>query len=130
MNVLIIGATGYVGSAVDTSLRARGHRTFGVARTEAARVKLAARGTAAVTADAAKPQTLVAPARDADVVIYAANVTDADNWSVGSNALRAIRKGLAATEKTFVNDSTAWDYRTTGEKIGRASRSERQSRYE
>jgi nucleoside-diphosphate-sugar epimerase len=114
MNVLIIGATGYLGSAIDEALDERGHRTFGVARSAAARQRLAQRGTAIVEADAARPQTLVAPMRDADAVVYAANITDADNWSVGANALRAIRKGLAGSEKTFVYISTAWVYGATG----------------
>jgi len=114
MNVLIIGATGYLGSAIDEALGSRGHRTFGVARSEAARRKLNERGTTVVDADAARPQTLVAPARDADAVVYAANITDADNWTVGANALRAIRKGMAGTEKTFVYISGAWVYGSTG----------------
>jgi nucleoside-diphosphate-sugar epimerase len=114
MNVLIIGATGYLGSAIDEALDERGHRTFGVARSEAARQRLLQRGTTIVEADAARPQTLVPPARDADAVVYVANVTDADNWDVGSNALRAIRKGLAGSEKTFVYISGAWVYGSTG----------------
>jgi nucleoside-diphosphate-sugar epimerase len=115
VNVLIIGATGYLGSAIDEALAARGHRTFGVARSDAARQKLQARGTAVVEADLAKPQTLVASVQDADAVVYAANITDADNWSVGANALRAIRKGMAGSEKTFVYISGAWVYGTTGQ---------------
>jgi len=114
MNVLIIGATGYIGTAIDEAVTARGHRVFGVARSQAARQKLTERGTTIVDADAAKPQTLVTPARDVDAVVYAANITDADNWSVGANALRAIRKGLAGTEKTFIYISGAWIYGETG----------------
>jgi nucleoside-diphosphate-sugar epimerase len=114
MNVLIIGATGYLGSAIDEALDERGHRTFGVARSEASRQRLAQRGTSIVEADAARPQSLVGPARDADAVVYCANITDADNWSVGANALRAIRKGLAGTEKTFVYVSGSWVYGNTG----------------
>lgn len=115
MNVLIIGATGYIGTAVDEALVARGHRTVGTARSEAARRKLEARGTAIVQADAAKPNTLVAAVRAADAVVYTVNVTDADSWSVDVNALRAIRKGLAGTEKTFVYVSGAWIYGSTGD---------------
>jgi nucleoside-diphosphate-sugar epimerase len=114
MNVLIIGATGYLGTAIDEAIAARGHRTFGVARSDAASRKLSGRGTVVVEADLAKPQTLVAPARDVDVVIYSAAITDADNWSVGANALRAIQKGLAGTEKTFIYMSGAWVYGSTG----------------
>ncbi len=114
MNVLIIGATGYVGSAVDEALRARGHHTVGTARSENARQKLAARGTAFVVADAAKPQTLADAVRGVDAVVYCVAVTDADPFVVDSGALRAIRKGLAGTEKTFVYVSGAWVYGATG----------------
>jgi nucleoside-diphosphate-sugar epimerase len=114
MNVLIVGATGYVGSAVDQALTASGHHTFGVARSESARARLKARDSCAVMADASKPQTLARALDDVEAVVYAVNVTDADPWSVDSNALKAIRKGLAGTEKTFVFVSGAWIYGSTG----------------
>ncbi|MFY9779221.1 MAG: NAD-dependent epimerase/dehydratase family protein [Candidatus Baltobacteraceae bacterium] len=114
MDVLIIGATGYVGTAIDESLTARGHRTVGVARSDMARYKLQARGTALVRADAAKPQSLIEPARKADAVVYCLQVTDADASSVDRNALRAVARALAGTEKTFVYTSTAWVYGSTG----------------
>jgi nucleoside-diphosphate-sugar epimerase len=115
MNVLIIGGTGYVGTAVDEALRARGHVTTGTARSEAARAKLEARGTAVVRADASQPQTLEAPVRAADAVVYAVSVTDADPAGVDSRALKTIRKALAGTEKTFIYVSTAWVYGETGD---------------
>jgi len=114
MNVLIIGATGYVGSAVDEALRARGHTTVGTARSEAARRKLAARGTVVVDADAAKPNTLVEALRGVDAVVYSVAVTDDDPFAVDNNALKMIRKGMAGTEKTFVFVSGAWVYGATG----------------
>ena len=114
MDVLIIGATGYVGTAIDESLTARGHRTVGLARSDMARYKLQARGTAFVKADAAKPQSLIEPAKKADAVVYCLQVTDADAHTVGLNALRAVARALAGTEKTFVYTSTAWIYGPTG----------------
>lgn len=115
MKVLIVGATGYVGTAVDEALRRNGHLTFGVARSDAALEKLKARDTTAVSADAAKPQTLVKATASVDAVVYAVNVTDADAYTVDSNALRAIRKGLGGTEKTFVFVTSAWIYGSTGD---------------
>ncbi len=115
MNVLLIGATGYVGNAVDEALRTRGHQTVGTARSEAAKAKLDARGTPWVAADAAKPQTLVDAVRTVDAVVYCVNVTDADPFAVDSAALRSIRKGLAGTEKTFVFMSGSWVYGATGD---------------
>ncbi len=114
MKVLIIGATGYVGTAVDEALRARGHHVTGTARSAAAQQKLTARGTTAVTADAARPQTLSNAVRAADAVVYSVAVTDADPFAVDIGALKAIRKGLAGTEKTFVYVSGAWVYGATG----------------
>jgi nucleoside-diphosphate-sugar epimerase len=116
MNVLIIGATGYIGTAVDEALTARGHKTVGVARSDTAKAKLQARGTNVVYADAAKPNTLAGPLKEADAVVYAVNVTDADPWAVDTGALKAIRKGLAGTEKTFVYVSGAWIYGSTGDR--------------
>ena len=115
MNVLIIGATGYVGTSVDEALVARGHRTVGVARSEAARAILQARGTPVVSADAARPHSLGRAVRAADAVVYSVAVTDANPWSVDFNALRAIRRALAGTEKTFAYVSGAWVYGSTGD---------------
>jgi nucleoside-diphosphate-sugar epimerase len=116
MNVLIFGATGYIGTAVDEALTARGHKTIGVARSDAAKAKLQARGTNVVYGDASKPNTLAGPLKSADAVVYAVNVTDADPWSVDTGALKAIRKALAGTEKTFVYVSGAWIYGSTGDR--------------
>jgi nucleoside-diphosphate-sugar epimerase len=115
MNVLIIGATGYVGTAVDEALTARGHLTTGVARSDAARAKLEARGTAVVRADASQPNSLERPVKAADAVVYAVSVTDADPAGVDSRALRAIRKAMAGTEKTFIYISAAFMYGDTGD---------------
>jgi nucleoside-diphosphate-sugar epimerase len=49
-----------------------------------------------------------------EAVIYAVNVTDADAFVVDSSALRAIRKGMAGSEKTFIYISGAWIYGSTG----------------
>ncbi len=114
MKVLILGATGYVGTAVDEALTARGHQTVGTARSEAAHRRLQARGTASVAVDAAKPATLGKAVREADAVVYAVTITDDDPWTVETRALRAIAKALAGTEKTFVYVSGAWVYGETG----------------
>lgn len=115
MNVLIFGATGYVGTAADEALRARGHHTAGIARSDTAREKLTLRGTAVVAGDAARPGTFDKAIRAADAIVYAVRVTDADPFAVDHGALRAIRKGFAGTEKTLVYVSDAWIYGSTGE---------------
>lgn len=114
MDVLIIGATGLVGTAIDESLCARGHHTIGTARSDTARAKLQARGTAFVNADAAKPQTLADAARKCDAVVYCVAITDADAYRVETKALRVLTRALAGTEKRFVYTSHVWVYGETG----------------
>jgi nucleoside-diphosphate-sugar epimerase len=113
MNALIIGATGYVGSAIDEAMTARGHRTVGTARSEIARAKLQARGTAVVPGDAAKPQTLIAAVKAADAVVYCVQATDADSMAVDLDAVRTIARAMAGSERTFVYLSSTWIYGDT-----------------
>ncbi len=114
MNVLIIGATGYIGTAVDESLSARGHTVVGVARSDAARTRLQARGTTSIDADVSNPKTLQTAVRAADAVVYTVAITDDDPWAVDFKALRTIGKSLAGSEKTFVYVSSAWIYGSAG----------------
>jgi nucleoside-diphosphate-sugar epimerase len=110
LNVLIMGATGYVGSAVDEAMTARGHKTVATARSDIARAKLQARGTSVVLADAAKPQSLIEPVKAADAVIYCVQATDADPWAVDLDAIRTIARTLAGTERSFIYLSATWVY--------------------
>jgi nucleoside-diphosphate-sugar epimerase len=115
MKVFIIGATGYIGTAIDESLTAHGHQTIGAARSDAARYKLQTRGTAVAKCDAAKPNSLTAFCKDADAIVYCTKVTDADAADVDLNAIRQIARAIAGTEKTFVYTSSAWVYGVTGD---------------
>lgn len=113
MKVFIIGATGYVGSAIDDSLRARGYETSGTVRSDEARLLLASRGTEAIKADVCIPQSLAEGCRAADVVVYAARIMQPEPWNYDTRALRAIAQALAGTEKTFIYTSNAWVYGST-----------------
>ncbi len=114
MNVLLIGATGYIGTGIDEALRARGHHTIGVARSELAKATLAARGTASIAGDLAQPKSIAAAAHDADAVVFAAQVTDDSTFRVESGALGALAKALEGTGKTLVYCSGTWVYGDTG----------------
>lgn len=117
MNVLLIGATGYIGTGIDEALRARGHHTLGVARSDDAKARLAARGTESVDADLERPHSILAAARSADAVIWAAQVTDDETFRVESNALAALAAGLAQSGKAFVYCSGCWVYGDTGNAV-------------
>lgn len=71
MNVLLIGATGYVGSAILSELTARGHKVTAVVR-DAAKLEETAQ-VKPVVADATDPDTLAKLATGKDAVISAYN---------------------------------------------------------
>lgn len=114
MNVLLLGATGYIGSAIDEALSKRGHVVTGAARSDAARATLAARGTKSVDADAGKPETLAPAAHAADAVVYAVSVTDADPTTVDTAALRTLVQALRGAPKALIYCSGVWYYGNTG----------------
>jgi uncharacterized protein YbjT (DUF2867 family) len=107
MNVLIIGATGFVGSAVERAFRLRGHQTVATARSDVARMKLQASGAQVVPGDAARPETLIEPVKAAEMVIYCVQATDADPYTVDLHAVRTIARAMAGMERTFLLMSSA-----------------------
>lgn len=113
MKVFLLGATGYLGTAIDEALKAHGHQVIGAARSDGARAKLAQCGTQSVAADAAKPVTLTEPAKAADAVIYVVQVTDNDPLSVDGRALQTIGQALAGSGKPFIYCSGCWVYGST-----------------
>jgi nucleoside-diphosphate-sugar epimerase len=110
MNVLIIGATRYLGTAVDQALKARGCRTYGTARNESALHVLVARGTDAVRCDLSKPQSLVEAARSCDAVVYVPRTMESDASPDDNRLIRTLGTALAGTEKTFIYTSSTWVY--------------------
>jgi len=117
MDVLVVGATGYVGNAVERAFAARRHHTVATARSDIARMKLAAQGVETVYADAGRPETLIGPVKSAEAVVYCVQATDADPWEVDLKAIRAIARTMAGTENTFVYISDAWMYGDTEEVV-------------
>ncbi len=117
MNVLLIGATGYIGTGIDAALRARGHHTIGVARSDVAKATLDARGTASVAGNIANPRSITGAAHAADAVIFAVQVTDDETFRVESGALAAIAAALEGTGKALVYCSGSWVYGDTGDAV-------------
>lgn len=113
MDVLVLGATGYVGAAVERAFSSRGHWTVATARSDLARLRLESVGVETVFGDAARPETLVEPVRKADAVIYCVRATDADPWDLDLKAIRAIARTMAGSERTFLYLSSTWVYGET-----------------
>jgi nucleoside-diphosphate-sugar epimerase len=124
MRILIIGATGYIGTSVSAAVRARGHQVIGSARSAHARSMLTARGDAAVAADVGDSSSVVAAAREADAVIYAVAFRASperpdpgvDAVAVERGTLDALVAALADSGKPFIYTSGAWYYGPTGDR--------------
>ncbi|MEO6835270.1 MAG: NAD-dependent epimerase/dehydratase family protein [Candidatus Tumulicola sp.] len=116
MRVFVIGATGYVGSAIAKALKDRGHEVLGSARTDDASRKLREAEVEPATSDVTQPQSLVAPAQRADGVVYAVQYNGSDGAQVEGAALSTLVDALGSG-KVFVYTSGVWIYGNTGERI-------------
>ena len=72
MNILVTGATGFVGSAVVRALLGAGHTVTGLVRTPAKAQALEALGMRSAVGDMLEPQTYTPLVKDVDAVIQAA----------------------------------------------------------
>jgi nucleoside-diphosphate-sugar epimerase len=118
VQVYVIGATGYVGSAIAKALGARGHRVVGAARSAQSAERLREAGTAAAVSDVSIPESLKQPARDADAVIYSVQFTGANGAQAEAAALAALAEALDGSGKPLLYTSGYWVYGNTG---GRAA---------
>lgn len=121
MNILVVGATGYLGSSIAAALKAAGHTVTGTARSNDAAESLRKAGVAPVTADITNPASLASAASAADGVIYAVQYMGNDGLEVEGAALRAIADALAGSNKPFVYTSGTWGYGSTGDHVANES---------
>ena len=106
MDVLLIGATGYIGSVVGEHLAQAGHAVTGTARNDIASQRLKQTGHRSVTADVAQPASLVGPARQADAVVWTGTTNDG---ATDAAAVSAALDCLAGSAKPFLYISGVWD---------------------
>lgn len=98
MKILIVGATGYVGSAIAQVLKAYGHEISGLARSDSSAKTLRAAGITPVIGDLSEPSVLIGPIVANDVVIFAAKVPFESETSV----IEPILNALEGSGKTFL----------------------------
>jgi nucleoside-diphosphate-sugar epimerase len=116
MQVYVIGATGFVGSAIARALVAGGHRVVGAARAARSAERLREVGIAAAVSDVSIPESLKQPARDADAVVYAVQYTGAEIAQVEATALTTLVEALDGSDKPLIYTSGVWIYGDTGAK--------------
>jgi nucleoside-diphosphate-sugar epimerase len=115
MRILIIGATGYLGSAAARALRAAGHEIVGLARSDEARDRLVSEGYEVAIGDVADAQTLVEPARKSDGILYAVMLNMINAKRTETFALQALVDALAGSSKPLLLTSGVWCYGATGD---------------
>lgn len=96
--MLVIGATGYVGSHIVARLVQDGHHVLGTARSPGAAARVSEIGARVVDADLAEPATLDGALDEADAVIYAAQLL----LEPEHEALHRLIERLAGSGKTLI----------------------------
>lgn len=92
MNILILGGTGSIGSAVTAELVAYNHTVTGLCRSDRSAQKLAALGAQPWRGDLRSPASWRAALREVDVVIQLATSFEEDMGAVDAAAIEAIRQ--------------------------------------
>ena len=101
MDVLICGATGYLGKHLARELSAQGHRIIASARSDTAAARIEAMGLEAVPGDLTDPASLLPHLDRVDAVISIAQVMLEEEYA----AAQAMLARLEGTGKTFVMTS-------------------------
>ena len=121
MNVLVFGASGYIGGHVARHLIASGHHVTGAARTETSAAKLRNEGMVAVLADMTDTFTLPALVGDHDAVIWAAQLMLEDEYRVTAALLDALAGSdrpllfTSGTSLMSISTNGLWDERSFAE---------------
>jgi nucleoside-diphosphate-sugar epimerase len=110
MKILVIGATGYIGSAVAEALAAAGRQVLGLSRSAASDARLAAFGIEPVRGALDEPGRLAQLTAGVDAVVWAATANRED---VDAPAIDATLAELVGTRKTFLYTSGTWVHGAT-----------------
>jgi nucleoside-diphosphate-sugar epimerase len=114
VKVLVIGATGYIGSAVADALLERDHQVLGLARSERSAATLTDRRIEPVVGDFGDPPALgaVVAAAEVDVVVSAASLgaaagDNATTFARDRDAVRAVRAVLGPGQALVFTSGSA-----------------------
>lgn len=112
MKILLIGATGYIGSAVAEALLAAGHSVTGLARSPEAEQTLKQRGIAPVAGDLKASLSLPGAVEGCDGVIFAGTTNDGH---LDTEAVVTLLSALKGSNRAFIYTSGIWVLGNTGD---------------
>lgn len=120
LGVFVIGATGYVGSAVADALHGSGHRISGLARSRESADELERRGYTAYPGDMKDSGALYRTIWDsgAGAVVHAATTGDTDAEEADQAAVEGTLEALRGTGGAFVYTSGGWVMGETSGSVG------------
>lgn len=98
MRIMIIGATGYLGSHIVRNLVGSGHHVSGLSRSDASDKILAACGAVPLRGDLCEPEHVVAYMRAHDATVYAAQLLLHEEF----DAVSALLRGVEGRDHGFV----------------------------
>jgi nucleoside-diphosphate-sugar epimerase len=122
MNVLVTGATGYIGGTVARALQAAGHIVTGVARTEEKARQLESNGYQVCRADLKDSESLRGAAQQAEGVIHTAIAWGPEMAKLDEAVVDAMLEALEGTGRPFIYTSGVWVMgNTRGRVLGEVS---------
>jgi nucleoside-diphosphate-sugar epimerase len=110
MNVVLTGATGYIGSHILTELGEHGHAVTGLVRTDAQADSVSAAGGTPAIVDLYDRPALASLLSSADGAIHTASPGDATSGSLDSAVVDAATDAFDGTGKPYLHISGEWIY--------------------
>ena len=110
MNVVLTGATGFIGSHVLADLHKHGHEVTALVRDDAQAEAVAARGATPVVVDLYDRPTVARLLGEADGAIHTASPGDATSANLDSAVVDAVIDAFAGTGRPYLQISGLWIY--------------------
>jgi nucleoside-diphosphate-sugar epimerase len=120
MNVVLTGATGFIGSHVLTELQQHGHKVTALVRDDTRAEMAASRGATPVVVDLYDRTAVASVLRDADAGVHTASPGDATSADLDLAVADAAIDAFAGTGKPYAHVSGVWIY-GSNDRISEAS---------
>jgi len=110
MNVVLTGATGFVGAHVLAELHTHGHDVTALVRNDADAARVAAAGAKSTVVDLYDRAAVVSLLRDAEGAIHTASPGDATSANLDTAVVDAAIEAFAGTNNPYIHISGLWIY--------------------